>query len=51
MKAPFIIIACVALSSCGIPTRFGVTYTDPDSGLVVDGSYSSKGGIAVEVSK
>jgi hypothetical protein len=51
MKTIACILAVVALSSCGIPIALRADYTDPDSGLVIGGGYSSKGGLEIEVSK
>ena len=50
MKAIAIIIAAIALSSCGTPVRVGVDFTDPETGLTLGGSYSAKG-VIIDVSK
>jgi len=51
MKTLAIILVGVALTSCGIPVHISAYHIDPDSGLSIGGSYSSKGGLTIEVSK
>ena len=51
MKTLACILACVALSSCGLPVAIRLDYTDPDSGLILGGGYSSKSGLEVSASK
>ena len=51
MKTLCIILASLALASCGIPVAITADYTDPETGLTLGGGYSSKGGIVINASK
>ena len=51
MKTLACILACVSLSSCGLPVAIRFDYTDPDTGANVGGSYSSKDGLEISASK
>jgi hypothetical protein len=46
VRALAVIIAVMGLCSCGVPIK-GITFgvTDPETGITLGGTYSSKGGL------
>lgn len=50
IKALAAVAAC-SLVSCGLPVNISANYKHPETGLVIGGGYSSKGGLKIDVSK